>query len=124
MPSRPPVVETPPPTGPYVIKPCPDAPSGTTCRPGIDSLSGLPEGCCACRKTKTGGVTPLWASGILAFYYGYAPTCWAKAAPMQLQPGTQVDYTGAKVLGFDGAGCAKGDYAEIMVQASVPRPLY
>lgn len=115
-----PAVNTPEPTVPYVIKPCPGAPSGVTCRPGIDSLSGLPEGCCACRKTKAGGVTLLWGWAQLFAYYGYGPSC--SSAPLQLPPGTQVDYTGAKWMDYHDLGCAKGDYVEIMVQASARGP--
>lgn len=103
-----------PPT-PSVTKPCPGAPASLTCSAG--SITGLVTGCCTCRKTKT--FTTMWPSLPGSVYYGFVPDCEYGKSPGVLWPNAEVAYTGAKWLGYNGFKCAKGDYAEIVVQVRV-----
>lgn len=101
------------PPGGYIIKPCPGAPAGTSCRAGVDSLAhGTdfldPTGCCACRKTKSGGYTKVYN----------CKNVYVDELPDLLKPGTQVDYTGLRVVPDESHTCTPEDSDEILLQAS------
>lgn len=116
------IAATPPPTGSYIIKPCPGAPAGLKCTAGTSYLSRfterfdvLPYGCCACRKIKAGGpTTAIWSPGGM----GYGPFC-DQATSKSVPANTIVHFTGNIVYGYSAQGCPKNDYAEIILPDAV-----
>lgn len=107
----------PPDSEPFVVKPCPGTPPGTSCKPG-DGVSANPNGCCACRMVKLANGAPVFAAKASTGPYSYEPDCTQAAKLSPLPPGKIVGYTGAKLAGFEGNRCTKADYAQVVLQAS------
>lgn len=96
------------------------------CEPGTDSLSpGSAIKCCACRKVKPGVTTTVFGAKDSSNVYDSEPDCNDPAANHpwpageKLPGGRFLMYTGAKLLNFNGNGCAAGNYAQVMMKVRV-----
>ncbi len=69
-------------------------------------------------RPATSQSAPIYASKAATGGFKREPNCGASASLPRLPTGKIVHYTGATLFGFARNGCAREDYAQVVLQAS------